>query len=353
MTRSEYLAELRTRLQRLSAEDVQAAVEFYEEYFEDAGDDAAAVESLDSPARVAAQILAEFSAQALSDKNAAAEMQSGVFALMASMPQTVFPDYLAADADAAAPDNQPAANEAESVQTAPAATQPTERIDEPTQNEPSDPAEPVAPATANTASAVPPAAPHLASGYTRESYHAAPVPPMQNAADGSIPPMAGNGATAYPDAYTHARYTAEVSQPSPYTNPVQSPYTTPQGRQSSLSAIWYVVLGIFALPVALPLALVAIFLIVLLVVLCVAAVVALLGVIISLIVGAVSAVATVFTVGAGAMSVGTAFVLFGLALVLIPLLIWFATWLVRAVGRVSAKLFNKLKARSSNNEKQK
>ncbi|MEG2939162.1 MAG: hypothetical protein RR829_02965 [Oscillospiraceae bacterium] len=46
MTRSEYLSELRSRLSRLPEDDLNEAIEFYTEYFEDAQSDADAVSAL-------------------------------------------------------------------------------------------------------------------------------------------------------------------------------------------------------------------------------------------------------------------------------------------------------------------
>ncbi len=312
MTRSEYLGELRARLARLSPEEAQAAIEFYAEYFEDAEDDAAVIETLGSPGRVAAQILAETSAQRLNDspispyRLAAAGQQAAPL----PKPRGSFPDYMGGAAGASASAAEPQAAEHSGGAAAPTSGGSAEQKARPdTAGQP---------------------APIVPGGYTRESYHGAgnaravpnpaPVPPpARDCAPAAVPP---------------------------------SPYTTPEGRRSSLSSIWYVILGILALPVALPLALVAIVLIIACGAVCVALVALFFVCILFLIAAGFHSVRVFFTVGGGIEPLGIAFVLLGLALILVPLLVLLAAWLVRAIGKVSAKLFNKLKARSNRHEKQ-
>lgn len=59
MTRAEFIAELRGRLYTLPAEDRENAVQFYEEYFDDAGpeNEQAVMDELGSPENVANKIL--------------------------------------------------------------------------------------------------------------------------------------------------------------------------------------------------------------------------------------------------------------------------------------------------------
>ncbi|MEG0912142.1 MAG: hypothetical protein RSG53_00905 [Oscillospiraceae bacterium] len=287
MTRSEYLSELRSRLSRLPEDDLNEAIEFYTEYFEDAQSDADAVSALGSPARLAAQLNAEFSAQSLSQKSASlyrlsTEPAPDISGLVSDMPANSFPNYIQ--------------DESEAKRTA------SKQAD----------------------TALPPD--FTSSGYTRGTYSSvygqagAPVSPV-------TPPLENGGNN--PKAYSP-----------------QSPYTTEEGRKSSLSAIWYVILGIFALPVALPLAGIAIAIIVLLLAVCFALIVSFFAVIAALIGGSAISLIGFVTHGAGFVSFGASLVMFGLALTLIPLLMLFTVWLVRTVGKLCAKLFNKLKARS-------
>lgn len=61
MTRQEYIEELRKRLNGLSQEDLEDAIAYCEEYFEDAGieNEQQVIEELGTPAKYAAQIKAE------------------------------------------------------------------------------------------------------------------------------------------------------------------------------------------------------------------------------------------------------------------------------------------------------
>ncbi len=61
MTRAEFMRELRERLARLPAEERDAALSYYEEYFDEAGPDREqeVIRELGSPASVASRILAD------------------------------------------------------------------------------------------------------------------------------------------------------------------------------------------------------------------------------------------------------------------------------------------------------
>jgi len=61
MTRAEFMRELRERLARLPAEERNAALSYYEEYFDEAGPDREqeVIRELGSPASVASRILAD------------------------------------------------------------------------------------------------------------------------------------------------------------------------------------------------------------------------------------------------------------------------------------------------------
>lgn len=62
MDKNEYLSRLRKKLKRLPPEDVDDALEYYEEYLEDAGpeNEAAVMDSWGSPDTVASQVLADY-----------------------------------------------------------------------------------------------------------------------------------------------------------------------------------------------------------------------------------------------------------------------------------------------------
>lgn len=59
MTRTEFMAALRSRLSHLPAEEQDAALRYYEEYFDEADSEEEAARQLGSPADIAARILGE------------------------------------------------------------------------------------------------------------------------------------------------------------------------------------------------------------------------------------------------------------------------------------------------------
>ena len=62
MNRIEFIAELKVRLQKLPYDEINEAIEYYEEYFDDAGEEneQVVIAELVSPSAVAAQIIANF-----------------------------------------------------------------------------------------------------------------------------------------------------------------------------------------------------------------------------------------------------------------------------------------------------
>lgn len=62
MTRREFMIELAARLHRLPKEDLEAALQYYEEYFDEAGsqNEQEVIRKLQSPAHVAAKILSDY-----------------------------------------------------------------------------------------------------------------------------------------------------------------------------------------------------------------------------------------------------------------------------------------------------
>ena len=77
MTRKEFMAELAARLHRLPQEDLQAALQYYEEYFDEAGsqNEQAVINELKSPAHVASKILSDYAVKEA--KKARASTKSG------------------------------------------------------------------------------------------------------------------------------------------------------------------------------------------------------------------------------------------------------------------------------------
>ncbi|KAB2329156.1 DUF1700 domain-containing protein [Bacillus mesophilum] len=61
MGREEYLKKLRSKIRKMPKEEIEAAIEYYDEYFEEAGEDSddSVIKRLGSPSSVAAQILAD------------------------------------------------------------------------------------------------------------------------------------------------------------------------------------------------------------------------------------------------------------------------------------------------------
>ncbi|MDQ0157430.1 DUF1700 domain-containing protein [Robertmurraya andreesenii] len=75
MSREEYLKALRRKLKKLPNEEIDAALDFYNEYFEEAGEEntAEVVAKLGSPALVASQILAEYAVKGLDNESSTAK----------------------------------------------------------------------------------------------------------------------------------------------------------------------------------------------------------------------------------------------------------------------------------------
>lgn len=59
MSRDEFLRELRSRISHLPAEELEAAMAYYNEYFDEAGEEAA-LRELGAPAEAAARIIADY-----------------------------------------------------------------------------------------------------------------------------------------------------------------------------------------------------------------------------------------------------------------------------------------------------
>lgn len=82
MNRNEFIAMLRKELSKLPQDEIDAAVEYYEEYFDEAGEDREAelIQELGSPKKIAAQIKSEYTARKL-DEEGASTAKKGVSAI--------------------------------------------------------------------------------------------------------------------------------------------------------------------------------------------------------------------------------------------------------------------------------
>lgn len=82
MKRREFIEKLRSELSRLPQEEIEAAVEYYEEYFDDAGreNEKEVLQQLGSPKKVAAQIKSEY-AMKLFDEDKKPTVKKGISAV--------------------------------------------------------------------------------------------------------------------------------------------------------------------------------------------------------------------------------------------------------------------------------
>ena len=73
MSRNEFISELKTRLRKLPYDEVTEAVNYYEEYFDDAGaeNEQAVLAELGSPAAVAAQIITSSAVKSVDEQKSA------------------------------------------------------------------------------------------------------------------------------------------------------------------------------------------------------------------------------------------------------------------------------------------
>lgn len=69
MTKETYLNQLRHKLKKLPEEEIEAAIEYYTEYFDEAGEEnsQSVIDELGSPASVASKILADFAVKDLTN----------------------------------------------------------------------------------------------------------------------------------------------------------------------------------------------------------------------------------------------------------------------------------------------
>lgn len=81
MSKEEFLSQLRKKLKKLPPDDLNDALEYYEEYLEDAGaeNEAAAIAAWGSPDRVASQITADYAVKQMGENPSAKKGLSTVW----------------------------------------------------------------------------------------------------------------------------------------------------------------------------------------------------------------------------------------------------------------------------------
>ncbi|MCB6992774.1 DUF1700 domain-containing protein [bacterium 210820-DFI.6.37] len=98
MTRQEFMNRLASELSRLPKEEIQAAMEYYSEYFDEAGPEREqeALRELGSPSRIAAQIKADYAVRQLDESGGAKKgltaiwwIVLGVFAAPVALPVAI------------------------------------------------------------------------------------------------------------------------------------------------------------------------------------------------------------------------------------------------------------------------
>lgn len=80
MNRKQYMEELKIKLKRLPKEDYEKAIEYYEEYFDEAGaeNEQQAIEDLGNPRDAADQIIREFATDNERQEEAKKDMKKGI-----------------------------------------------------------------------------------------------------------------------------------------------------------------------------------------------------------------------------------------------------------------------------------
>lgn len=84
MNRQEFMNQLAAELSRLPKEEIQAAMEYYSEYFDEAGPgrEQETIAELGSPAKVATQIKADYAVRQLDEPGAARSARKGLSAIL-------------------------------------------------------------------------------------------------------------------------------------------------------------------------------------------------------------------------------------------------------------------------------
>lgn len=91
MTKEKYLNELQRKLKRLPSEEIDAALDYYSEYFDEAGEENASqvIKKLGSPSNVASQILAEYAVKGLDNHPESTKKGlSAVWLILLAIPAT-------------------------------------------------------------------------------------------------------------------------------------------------------------------------------------------------------------------------------------------------------------------------
>lgn len=87
MSKEEYLKKLRSKIKKLPQEEIATAIDYYQEYFDEAGEDSAdaVIKRLGSPSYVASQIMADYAVKDIDNetKTAKKSVSSVWFIIMA------------------------------------------------------------------------------------------------------------------------------------------------------------------------------------------------------------------------------------------------------------------------------
>ena len=357
MTRQEYLDALEQGLKKLSADEQESAVSFYKEYFDEAGDDDAVIESLGAPSKLAAQITADAFAKSLENGGKASdsynESQNDSYPGVDRAAE--YPSYTSSYAPGGTTASQAGSynpgntGSYSSSANGTGVTGSNTSFDNAVYN-------------SNTGN----------SGNAANTSYAANAGNIGNAANAGYAANTGNSGNAANTGYAANTGNNGNTENSPYQGQYQTydnrsasqnpgypasgsvggqPYYNPApyegAKKSRVSAIWYIVLGILALPVGLPILAAVFAIIAALLAVCFGVVVSLIAVIIGLVATAggivVFGVMGLSTVLSPLMTAGCVLVALGAAFVFIPAIVKLIAWIVRSVSKILASIFNKLR----------
>lgn len=84
MNRQEFMNRLAAELRKLPKEEIQAAMEYYSEYFDEAGPgrEAEVIRELGSPSKIATQLKADYAVRQLDDNNGRQTTKKGLSAIL-------------------------------------------------------------------------------------------------------------------------------------------------------------------------------------------------------------------------------------------------------------------------------
>jgi len=91
MNRKEFISELKVKLSKLPKEEIDNAVEYYEEYFDEAGteNEEKAIKEVGSPSKIASQIIANFTLKSKKDMSVLWLVILAIFAAPIAFPLAI------------------------------------------------------------------------------------------------------------------------------------------------------------------------------------------------------------------------------------------------------------------------